>query len=187
MAPHYQEEPVVAYEAVTRSEAILNNHSKAWAKLLRLGADAGEGMLQRIQNALQVHDSNVPGLQGLRKDHKRYEDKTTGPPLRPLCNGKVGPNAPLANILARLIKLVREGLHQTHSTEVLSTEEVLNPIQSLNNSTLDRRIPPTRSNKIPSIQGTQLTIGSMDVSANLQDKGDHEGLGGSLPQEPVGV
>ena len=70
MAPHYQDEPVVAYEAVTRSEAILNNHSKAPAKLLRLGADAGEGMLQRIQNALHVHNSNVPGLQGLRKDHK---------------------------------------------------------------------------------------------------------------------
>ena len=60
----------------------------------------------------------------LRKDHKVYVDLIRGPPLRPLCDGKKGPNAPLANLQCRLIKAVREGVCDQVDTEILSIEEL---------------------------------------------------------------
>ena len=48
-------------------------------------------------------------------------------------NGKLGPNAPLANLLARVLRPVRSDLQEKLiTTEVLSTEEVLHYIEKFN-------------------------------------------------------
>ena len=71
-----------------------------------------------------VHKGGIPDLDGYRKDHKVFNNVILGPPCRPVCNAKLGPNAPFANILSRFLRPVREGVQQSLKTEVLSTEEV---------------------------------------------------------------
>ena len=124
MKPHYIGEQKVNIEVVASSEDILNNYSRAWTRILGIGADAGDFMPQRVSNALMVNHSNVPFLDGLRKDHKAYHNETLGPPLRPLSNAKIGPYAPLENLLARILLTVRLGMSSNgYNTEILSTDE----------------------------------------------------------------
>ena len=154
--------------AISKSEGNLNNHSKAWAKLLNMGMNAGNFQPRRIKEALTVKNSNVAQLRGLRKDHKVTHNAVAGPPLRPLCNGKVGPNAPLGNLMARLLKTVRSGMAQNQlNTEVLSTEEVLYHLEQFNNEARNevQRMQPGRGCKVPGIQNEEVVIGSMDVAA----------------------
>ena len=137
MEPHFKNEQEVPYNEVLKSEGNLNNHSKAWAKLLNMGMNAGNFQPRRIKEALTVKNSNVAQLRGLRKDHKVTHNAVAGPPLRPLCNGKVGPNAPLGNLMARLLKTVISGMAQNQlNTEVLSTEEVLYYLEQFNNEAM---------------------------------------------------
>ena len=82
MEPHFKNDQHVQYDAILRSEPLLNNHSKAWAKILNMGLNAGQGQISRIRDALTVKQSNVATLKGLRKDHKSAADPVKGPPLR---------------------------------------------------------------------------------------------------------
>ena len=66
------------------SDSVLNNNTKAWAKILNMGVNAESGQAQRIREAFTVKNSNVAQLKGLRKDHKRVNDQLKGPPLIPL-------------------------------------------------------------------------------------------------------
>ena len=167
MKPHYEGDRVISYERVLQSEPLINNHTKAWVKVLNMGMHAGDGQPRRIQEALKVTHSNVAHLKGFRKDHKRTPDPTIGPPLRPVADGKVGPNAPLANLMTRLLKPVREGIHKKVPTEILSTEEALHLIEKFNNEVGDHvaRVQPTRANKTPPMQTGSIQVGSMDVTA----------------------
>ena len=72
----------------------MNHHAKAFATVLNMGANAGPGMADRIRKAVHVDKGTVPGMKGLQKDHKTNFDPVKGPPLRPLCNGKLGPMHP---------------------------------------------------------------------------------------------
>ena len=98
MRPHYENEEEVSIEQVHTAEARLNTHSQMWCDTLMMGKEAGAGQSTRIKKAVVVNKSSVPGLGGFRKDHKATTDPVQGPPLRPWCNGKKGPNAPCANI-----------------------------------------------------------------------------------------
>ena len=60
----------VTIDQVHESEKSLNNHAKAWADILNIGADAGEGQAGCVKRALTVNKSSVAPLRGLRKDHK---------------------------------------------------------------------------------------------------------------------
>ena len=104
MKAHYEKDQEVQYRTVLQSEPTLNNHTKAWAKLLNMGLNAGDLQPQHIRKALTVKNSNVAKLGGFRKDHKIAADPVRGPPLRPVADGKIGPNAPLENLMARLLK-----------------------------------------------------------------------------------
>ena len=118
MEPHYIHEIPVTIEQVHDSEKSLDNHSKAWAEILQIGADAGPGQSDRVKRALTVNKSSVAPLRGLRKDHKLNWDRVKGPPLRPLCNARLGPNAYLGNLQARFLRTVRIGLSKLINTEV---------------------------------------------------------------------
>ena len=91
---------------------------------MHIGVDAGPGQPDRVKKALTVNKSSVAPLRGLRKDHKLNWDKIKGPPLRPLCNARLGPNAYLGNLQARFLRTVRVGLSKLVNTEVCSTEEL---------------------------------------------------------------
>ena len=145
MKPHFEDHEEVDYDAVLYSEKTLNNHSKAWAKVLNVGLNAGQTHPRRIREALTVKHSNVAHLRGLRKDHKTSQDPVSGPPLRPLCNGNIGPNAPLGNLMARLLRTVRSGVHQKIPTEILSTEELLSHLDLFNSEVQEQREQPAKT------------------------------------------
>ena len=147
MEPHYSGDQEVTYQAILNSEPLLNNHSKAWCKILNFGANAGTDQSQRIKEAMTVKHSNVANMKGLRKDHKLTPDPVKGPPLRAVVDGKVGPNAPLANLMARVLRPVRFGMHSNVKTEILSTEEALHLIQKFNLQTKNQRKQPRRGCK----------------------------------------
>ena len=85
--------------------------------------------------------------------------------MSPLCNGNVGPNAPLANLIARVLRCVRNGIHETVPIKVLSSEEVLHSIQNFNKESSEiRRQQPGRGCKVPNMQSDNIVIGSMDVT-----------------------
>ena len=87
--------------------------------------------------------------------------------MRPLVNGKLGPNAPLANLLARVLRAARSGMSLDKPTAILSTEELLHYLSQFNREI--RQIPreqPRRGCKTASrIQSNQYIVGSMDVKA----------------------
>ena len=85
-----------------------------------------------MKRALTVNKSSVAPLRGLRKDHKANWDRIKGPPLRPLCNSRLGPNVYLGNIQARFLRTVRLGLSKLVNTEVYSTEELCFHISKFN-------------------------------------------------------
>ena len=158
MKEHYRNEAKVNYEQVL--------DAKAWRQILGVGNLAGEGQSQRCDEALNVMFNGIPSLLGLRKDHKVYEDVIRGPPLRPLCNGNLGPNAPLANLLAKFLRCVRSGIYENNPSEVLSTEEVLHLVQNFNQEVAQiPRRQPGRAGKCPPIQTDEIVVGSMDIKA----------------------
>ena len=83
-------------------------------------------------------------------------------------DGKIGPNAPLANLMARVLRPVRSGIHDKINTEIISTEEALYHIQEFNNnnvaSEFNQRTQPSRGCRVPNIQINDIQVGSMDVT-----------------------
>merc|ERR1712105_110914 len=69
---------------------------------------------------------------GLRKDHKVNWDAENGPPLRPLCNAKLGPNAPLGNLVSNRLKPVKEYLVEEIGTEIITTEDLRRSLDDYN-------------------------------------------------------
>ena len=116
---------------VAQSEKLMSNHSKCWTEILGIGKNAGESQHQRIKQVLQTQFTNVPSLDGTRKDHKRWAGPQ-GPPLRPMCNAKKGPNGNQGNLLARTVKPVKLDLIEQINTEVSSTEELLHHVEEHN-------------------------------------------------------
>jgi len=170
MEPHYVNEREVSISDVHKAEPGLNTLSKVWTGILQLGKNAGQGQTRRISNALHVDMSTVPACKGMRKDHKRCDNSDIGPPCRPVVDGKIGPNAPTGNLMTRLLKTVREGLHRKIQTEVLSTEELLHHIEQHNIKQQNRTVNAPRESfpragKIPPLQSDSYIIGSMDVIA----------------------
>ena len=139
MEPHINPHQISNMVEVRESEAILNQHAKAWISIMAVGTNAGEGQHKRCRDAMKVTDSGIPTLEGMRKDHKQGE-YPNGPPLRPLANAWVGPNANLGNLMCRIIRPIREELRDRIGTEVLNSEEMLRKIQDFNsNSSIDIR------------------------------------------------
>ena len=132
MMPHYEGNHEATFEEIGASESILNAHSRCIARIISLGEHSGPSQKMRAVGSLMVKDSGVPTLQGMRKDHKTGWDPVSGPPLRPLCDGKVGPNAPLGNLLSKILQPYREDLNSKDYTEALSTEDLLRTVEDFN-------------------------------------------------------
>ena len=151
MKPHFETQEEVTISQVHEKEKILNDFSSALSDIVCLGANAGHNQAKRCHQALVVNKSSVPLLGGLRKDHKEGFDPVLGPKCRPLCDGKVGPNAPLANMTSMILKTVRSGVADDLDTEVLSTEELQHHIDSYNSEAmgLNNREYLQRGHKLP--------------------------------------
>ena len=183
MAPHLEAAHACTYEDVAESEKTIYAVSKALCRGLEVGGD-GDNM-ERISESMKVVSGGVPVLQGLRKDHKKGFDPAVGPPCRPLLNAKLGPNANLGNLIARVLRPLRKELAEETGTELLNTESLLHSMEVVNrqlhtarpgrtaeggrveggNVPQPQRAFRRRGEREPNLQGEGLVVGSMDVSA----------------------
>ena len=104
MREHIVKDQVVTPGVIREAEKNLNNHSRSWVRICRMGD--GNQHRWRINRALVSNYATIPPLTGLRKDHKPdlHGDPEIGPKLHPLCPANHAPSAPLSNLLAKVCK-----------------------------------------------------------------------------------
>ena len=114
-----------------------------------------------------------------------------GPPIRPVVNGKAGPNAGLANLISRILRPLRKQVVRNTGNEVISTEELLRWIEEYNKER-ERKNRELEEEEIggaraprryiargcKQMQGEQIVVGSMDVkslypSCKAKQTGEH--------------
>ena len=76
----------------------------------------------RVTGATISTNTPAPPLYGLRKDHKRADDATTGPPVRPVCGVNQAPNSKLSHFLSRIVNDYADAANI--ETECRSSEEM---------------------------------------------------------------
>jgi hypothetical protein len=124
MSSHYEKDQVTTFQAIKIAEDRINDSSRIWANILRLGH--GTGQAKKCRETLLTEYATIPVLQGYRKDHKADIEgsKVKGPPLRPLCAANKALNAPLGDLLATILKAVGDEVATRSGTELTSTEEL---------------------------------------------------------------
>ena len=162
-------------EELQEAEDVLYQHTIALTRILNIGANAGDGVKDRICESFKVVDGGAPALTGNRKDHKKDWDPSTGPPTRALQNAKRGPNAAIGGLVTKMIRPVRFEAESLTNTEVISTEELLYVYSEYNREVYNIQGPEHQSSttrlclprfcKAPPMQGNTVVIGSMDVNS----------------------
>ena len=69
MKEHYEGDQVVTPDQLRKAEKNINDHAKAWRRILSVGESSGHGQVRRCSRAMVSKWTTVPTLQGLRKDH----------------------------------------------------------------------------------------------------------------------
>ena len=59
------------------------------------------GQSKRIKGNLKTKDNQIPILHATSKDHKKAENETEGPDVRPIMGAVVGHNVALSNFIGR--------------------------------------------------------------------------------------
>ena len=84
-----------------------------------------------------------------------------------MMDGKKGPNGPAANLVAQILRPVKNALNNKVGTKIISTEEACHHFETFNTEVLNRTGPrrqPRRANKAPPpFQNVTYIVGSMDV------------------------
>jgi hypothetical protein len=191
MADHYSGDKVVDIDEAMEAEDELNNLSRVFAGVLKLGVNANQG--QRCRETLISTMAAIPAMQGYRKDHKGdiNGDKSKGPPLRPLCAANKSMNAPLGCLVSNILKSVGDEQSAKNRTEIMSTEELCREAEDVNRAIADettdridvehednvRRQQPRRTCNVNKVQNEHIVvkpkiqnlkkriIGSMDAKA----------------------
>ena len=138
MQEHVRKDETVRPERVRQTELTLNNHSRIWTKMCKIGEHNKHQW--RINRALISNYATIPPLMGLRKDHKECinKDPVLGPKLRPLCPANLAPSAPLANLMATICKGLADEIQNEVRTEVIITEEMMFSIGQANQRVRER-------------------------------------------------
>ena len=134
---------MITEEDYGKLENLMNAHSTMWIRILQAGKDTEQ--TRKIKSSMLVSDSPFAPLYCLRKDHKKFDDPVKGPPMRPVCGAVAAYN----NHLSHLLSLILQEVWKREPDVCMSTEEMLQGIQSVNNLR----------------EGTNMALGSADVKA----------------------
>ena len=129
----------------TNCQKIINGHASAWTRILRAGVETGDESENRVRNNMMIENHGLAPLYTLRKDHKKYQDQITGPPVRPVCGGNAAYNKKFSHLISTILKNV----WKNEDSVCENTEDLLSSIKELNDSEV-------RGNII---------VGSLDVKA----------------------
>merc|ERR1712082_501212 len=118
---------VISPQEAEAVQAEANGHVSMWIKMLGMGEAWGHG--PRIRESLIQQSCVVPPMKLLVKDHKKVHEDGV-PPTRPVVSASKGINVGLSNIISDVLEPLSRGIKD--SGEVISTEHLLNEINSLN-------------------------------------------------------
>ena len=108
-------------ETATKIEGMMNEHLSHFNKMFEVSSQH-EGHGRRF--AASSTSSNVlpPPLYGCRKTHKKEQNGTKGPDMRPVCGAKEAPNSKFSSFLSKIVYDVADTIDQSH--ECKSSEEM---------------------------------------------------------------
>ncbi|MCP3678952.1 MAG: hypothetical protein GY782_01110, partial [Gammaproteobacteria bacterium] len=124
---HTDKDLVISPQEAEAVQAEANGHVSMWIKMLGMGEAWGHG--PRIRESLIQQSCVVPPMKLLVKDHKKVPEDGV-PPTRPVVSASKGINVGLSNIISDVLEPLSRGIKD--SGEVISTEHLLNEINSLN-------------------------------------------------------
>ena len=145
--PHIVNDTTITEEEHVKCQKEINAHAIMWTRILKAGEKAGNTAESRVKRNITVAAGShgLAPLYTLRKDHKVYEDKEIGPPVRPVCGGSAAYNNKFSHLISSLLKHVWKDC----DTACENTEEILAEIRDHNQH---------------GIEGDAV-IGSLDVKA----------------------
>lgn len=136
MATHHEDMAASSLSEYQNIETNLNAHITAWGNVFNIN--------KRAKNSFVATNNIVAPLYGLRKDHKRFDDATKGPPLRPVCGAVVNNNMRISYFLSSILRPII-----ALSDDVCdNTDDMLSRVAKCNEADLSKCI-----------------VGSMDVEA----------------------
>ena len=116
-------------DKVKKIENHVNLHMRQFNKMFKVGANCKQE--ERVTAATISTNTPAPPMYGLRKDHKEHQDKTVGPPVRPVCGANESPNSRLSGFLSRIINDFADSMDI--ATECRSSEEMRAAFERYNN------------------------------------------------------
>ena len=143
-SPHIENDIIITQEEYEKIEETTNAHAKCWMRMLNVGKKTNND--ERYKSSMLTHNSRPPTLYIYRKDHKQFEDRIKGPPVRPLCDVSDSYGHKLSYFLCTILKEVND----EQVTICDSTEDMVAAINNANNG--------------KKVNGNSV-IGSMDVKA----------------------
>ena len=208
--PHTEGDTVIDLKTVEKIEDKLNDHLKILNKIFNVGANTDRKKNQeRINLASTSTNVPVPGLSGLRKDHKPVPagQEDVGPKVRPVCSANVCPNARISHFLSKVINNLSDAV-DTHY-ECRSSEEMRSSFEKFNAETdaatkkQSRLLSMDVAALYPSMsrENCKIAVKEMIISSSMQvrsinwleaakyvavvcskDEIDSEGLGNVIPK-----
>ena len=132
--PHTMNDDVVSNDVFNSIEKEVNAHSIFWLKMLNVAKDSGD--FNRYKSSMLTHNSEYSTQYMYRKDHKTYDDRVIGPPVRPLCDVSDSYAHKLSYFLCNILKEV----YGNEESVCESTEDMLASIHEANASgKIDKR------------------------------------------------
>ena len=135
LSVHTSKDTKIEMERVKQIEKEMNRTQKHFNKMFCVGEAHPPD--RRIAEAATSTNVLPPPLYGMRKDHKSVPpgQESVGPPVRPVCAAKEGPNVRLSSFLTRILNDFADAVDQSH--ECKSSEEMRVSFEKYNINTSD--------------------------------------------------
>ena len=96
--PHVTKDATITAKEYEDLEVRMNAHSIMWTRMLAAGKETNH--TSRIKSNMVTSNCPLAPLYTLRKDHKRVDDPTIGPPVRPVCGAVQSYNQHLSHLMS---------------------------------------------------------------------------------------
>ena len=185
MKPHIDKDEDTTEEEHVKAQKIANAHAAFWSRILNISKSTGRNEEQgeknhiRAKNNLIAENCELPPIYGLRKDHKKVEDETKGPPLRPVCSATSAYNSKLAHLMNKVLIQIWKGEEENCA----STEELLAEFDKLNKEGIPEKAFIGSADVValyPSLDIKEVTrvVGEMIEESNVEIEGvDYNEIG----------
>ena len=130
---HTEGDETVDWDKVSSIEKTMNSHLKVYNKIFSVGVQHNHE--DRVSSASTSTNVPPPPLYILRKDHKNIPpgQENIGPPGRPVCAAREGPNSRLSHFLSKVIRNYTDNVNNHNQCK--SSEEMRANLDAYNRNT----------------------------------------------------